>query len=86
MNVNETKGESRTYLIFSDAEFDLIYDNQKEIDVEFTEEEKNFCFLSGKEINHWKRLEILSEEELRIGQTRKKKYKISQEDLDNFKL
>mgnify|MGYP003501515453 FL=1 len=35
----------RQYLIFSDAQFDLIYENQKVIDLEFTEEEKNFRFI-----------------------------------------
>lgn len=41
----KVSGEKRNYLIFSDAEFDLIYESQKELDVEFTEEEKNFSFL-----------------------------------------
>lgn len=38
-------GEKRDYLIFSDAALNLIYENQKVIDVEFSEEEKNFSFI-----------------------------------------
>ncbi len=37
--------EQREYLVFSDAQFDLIYKHQKEIDVEFSEDEKNFKFI-----------------------------------------
>jgi len=35
----------RQYLIFSDAQLDFIYENQAILDVEFTEEEKNFSFI-----------------------------------------
>lgn len=40
-----TEEEQRQYLIFSDAQLDFIYENQSIIDVEFTEEEKNFSFI-----------------------------------------
>lgn len=35
----------RKHLVFTDAQFDFIYENQAIIDVEFTEEEKNFSFI-----------------------------------------
>jgi hypothetical protein len=39
-----------------------------------------------KDSNPWKRLEILNPVELMVGQKRKKKYKISPEDIEAFKL
>ena len=52
------KEHEKRYLVFSDKEFDLIYANQSEITVEFSEDEKNFTFLSEPESKPWKRLEI----------------------------
>lgn len=39
-----------------------------------------------KDSNPWSRLEILNPVELLVGQKRKKKYKISPEDIESFKL
>lgn len=83
---DKNKYGTKQHLIFSDAQIEFIEKHQKTLDIEFTEEEKNFCFISGKVIKPWKRLEVLSEEELKIGQTRQKKFKVSQVDIDNFKL
>lgn len=41
----DTEQPERQYLVFTDAQFDFIYENQTIIDVEFTEEEKNFSFI-----------------------------------------
>ncbi|HCE9854952.1 TPA: hypothetical protein NH480_002844 [Pseudomonas aeruginosa] len=41
----KVSGEKRNYLIFSDAQLEFIEKNQSIIDVEFTEEEKNFSFI-----------------------------------------
>jgi hypothetical protein len=45
IDLPDTEQPERQYLIFSDAQFDFIYENQAIIDVEFTEEEKNFRFI-----------------------------------------
>jgi len=42
---HKNNGEQREYLIFSDAQLDLIYKYQIEIDVEFSEDDKNFSFI-----------------------------------------
>ena len=46
--MSDKNNGNRIYLKFSDAELDLIYEHQKEIDVEFSEEEKNFSFFSDE--------------------------------------
>lgn len=38
------------------------------------------------DLKKWEKLQILSEVELLVAQKRKKKFKISKKDLDNFKL
>jgi len=46
--MSDKNNGNRIYLVFSDAELDLIYKHQKEIDVEFSEDEKNFSFVPGE--------------------------------------
>lgn len=76
-------------------------DSLKIIDIGLTKEERDFLLtlkakkvsrenLSfrgiGKDLKKSEKLQILSEVELLAAQKRKRKFKISKKDLDNFKL
>lgn len=45
IDLPDTEEPERQYLVFTDAQLAFIEANQAIIDVEFTEEEKNFSFI-----------------------------------------